>query len=97
MFIGFYGICQYCQYFILINLYKNIYLFYTMHNYIYKGFEKILPILTMDIIFAQTPCVHRLYECQYFYPANQITERSNAQKPFIYLHFRILPYVQTKV
>ena len=68
-----------------------------MHNYIYKGFEKILPILTMDIIFAQTPCVHRLYECQYFYPANQSTERSNGQKPFIYLHFRILPYVQTKV
>ena len=35
--------------------------------------------------------------CQYFYPANQATERSNGQKPFIYLHFHVLPYVQTKV
>ena len=67
-----------------------------MYNYIYKGFEKILPILTMDVIFAQTPCVQRLYECQYFYPANQITERSNAQKPFIYLHFRVLLFYRQK-
>ena len=35
--------------------------------------------------------------CQYFYPTNQATERSNAQKPFIYLHFRIFRFEQTKV
>ena len=34
--------------------------------------------------------------CQYFYPANQITERSNAQKPFIYLHFRVLLFYRQK-
>ena len=35
--------------------------------------------------------------CQYFYLANQITERSNAQKPFIYLRFHVLHFEQTKV
>lgn len=35
--------------------------------------------------------------CQYFYPANQSIERSNGHKPFVYLHFRVLRFEQTKV
>jgi len=35
--------------------------------------------------------------CQYFYPANHSTERSIGHKLFIYLHFRVLRFEQTKV